>query len=77
MGRLAIGINYNSMTVWTTELYPTEARSTAMGIMHVAARVGAASSPWIVKGLKPSGEWIPFIVMGVAALIGSLAGNVF
>ena len=62
------------MTVWTTELYPTAARSTAMGVMHAFARVGAASSPWIVKGLKRYGDWIPFTVMGVTAVIGALAG---
>jgi len=74
LGRLAIGINCHSMIVWTTELYPTEARSTALGVMHAVARVGAASSPWIVKGLKEYGDWIPFTVMGATALIGSLAG---
>ena len=74
IGRLAIGINYNALIVWTTELYPTKFRSTAMGVMHATARVGAASSPWIVKGLKPLGGWIPFTVMGASALIGSLAG---
>ena len=74
IGRLAIGINYHSMVVWSNELYPTTARSTAMGMMTTAARVGAASSPWIVKGLGSLGDWIPFTFMGLSALLGAIAG---
>ena len=74
IGRFAIGMSFHSMILWTTELYPTTTRSTAMGVMEVAGRVGAASSPWIVMGLKSYGDWVPFTVMGVCAVTGVLAG---
>lgn len=41
---------------------------------QVSARIGASSAPFVAKGLKPFGSGVPFIVMGIPALIASACG---
>ena len=40
-----------------------------MGFLQVTCRIGAATSPWVAKGLKKFNETVPFITMGVVTLI--------
>jgi len=73
-GRLAAATAFHTVYLWSAELFPTNVRGTAIGVLQVFARVGSASSPWIVKGLGAFGTWIPFAIIGVASLIASAIG---
>ena len=70
-GKLCVTLSFDAIYTWSVELYPTDVRAQGMGFLQIASRIGAASAPWIAKGLKTLHESVPFIVMGVAALISA------
>ena len=41
--------------------------------MQITSRLGAASAPWIAKGVKSTHESLPFIIMGSLGLAGGIA----
>ena len=53
-------------------MYLTTTRSLGNGAAQFACRVGAASAPWIAKGLKVVGPSAPFVVMGVIVVIAAV-----
>lgn len=67
IGKGLITMVFNGFLSWTLELYGTDLRANAMGVLNVATRVGGASSPWIAKALKHINPMAPFLVMGVLA----------
>ena len=42
-----------------------------MGLLQISSRIGAASAPWVAKGLKSVHHYAPFLVMGVSSLVAS------
>ena len=40
-----------------------------MGVLQISSRIGAATAPWVAKGLKNVHAVAPFLVMGVSSLI--------
>ena len=71
LGKMCGSVTFSSIYLWSAELYPTNVRAVAMGILQVSARVGSAASPWVVNGLAAVGEWIPFVVIGIVTLVGA------
>ena len=69
IGKFFISLSFDSIYTWSVELYSTDLRSQGMGFLQVTCRIGAATSPWVAKGLKKFNETVPFITMGVVTLI--------
>ena len=47
-------------------------RSQGMGLLQISSRIGAASAPWVAKGLKTVHRYAPFLVMGVSSVLASI-----
>merc|ERR1740124_1935587 len=56
---------------WTLEMYPTNCRAEAMGFQQFVNKLGAASAPWVSKGLKSIHPVAPFIMMSVVGILAS------
>lgn len=74
VGKVFVTTTFQSLYLWSGEIFPLAIRSQGMGYTQIAARLGATGSPWVVKGLKPLGAIVPFIVIGVPTIIGSFLG---
>lgn len=46
-------------------------RGIGMGYLQIAARIGSALAPWVVKGLKSFDPILPFALMGSSAVMCS------
>ena len=64
LGKFFITLSFDAVYTWSIELFPTELRGKGMGFLQVLSRIGAASSPFISKGLKALHHSAPFITMG-------------
>ena len=42
-----------------------------MGLLQISSRIGAASAPWVAKGLKRVHKYAPFLVMGISSFIAA------
>ena len=73
-GKLFAAVAFQSSYIWSVEIFPTYLRSRGMGTLQVAARIGATSAPWVVNGLTAFGPSVPFVVMGIPPLVGSILG---
>ena len=69
-GKFFVSVSFNGIYTWSIELFPTETRGEGMGFLQIAARLGAATSPFIAKGLKMFHHSAPFITMGALGIIG-------
>ena len=76
LGKFCLCVAFDGVYTWTVELYPTEVRSVGMGLTAVAGRVGSTAAPWIAQGLKPIAGWLPFVVLGVPAVVGFFCRSV-
>ena len=47
-------------------------RSQGMGLLQISSRIGAASAPWVAKGLKTVHRYAPFLVMGVSSVLAAI-----
>lgn len=72
IGKLSITISFGSVFVLSAELYPTVVRSQALGLLSVISRLGAATSPWIAKGLRSMHGSLPFYTMGALSIVAAL-----
>ena len=74
IGKFFLCLGFNGIYTWSVEIYPTRIRSEGLGFTTVAGRIGSALSPWVAKGLKPIGNWFPFVVLGVPSTIAFVIG---
>ena len=74
LGKMCGVAAFDSMKLWSAELYPTNVRAVAMGILDVSGRFGSAVSPWLVIYLEAFGSWIPFVIIGILTLLGAAVG---
>ena len=82
IARLVLGIlgkffgiaTFACLYVWSPEIYSTNMRAAAMGIVQLSARVGSGLSPVVVNDLKEYGGWIPFVILGVVSLTAAGLG---
>eukprot|EP00795_Rhopilema_esculentum_P001443 gene1443-15868_t len=72
LGKFWITWSFNSIYVWSMELYPTSIRGEGMGFLQITARVGSALAPWIAKWLRVFHVTIPFSLMGALSLLSSV-----
>lgn len=65
------GAAWNMLNVWTSELYPTQLRSTSNGLINACGRVGVIFGVMMFGLLLQSGYKLPMIV---TAVIGFISG---
>ncbi len=71
MGKLAVTWTFGNIYVYTTELFPTSARTACVGMCSTAGRIGAIVSPYIA-GLALDEPWIPMVVFGTLAFVSGV-----
>lgn len=57
---------------WSSELYPTEIRSEALGFLVTAQTIGGACAPWVVEIMQVWHPLAPYIFLGSIGLIITL-----
>lgn len=58
--------------VYAPELYPTEVRSTGLGLGSMAARIGGVAAPQIIP-LQERYPWLPYTIFGIVTLTAGIA----
>ncbi|XP_028391757.1 solute carrier family 22 member 15-like isoform X2 [Dendronephthya gigantea] len=71
LGKGFITVSFNSIYVWSGEIFPTVARNSGMAFVGVMSRIGAVSAPFVVE-LKRIHPTLPFGLMGGLAVIAAL-----
>jgi len=71
MGKLFITTSFNAIYVFSAELFPTVIRNSGMGMVSVASRFGAASSPFVVQMTRIN-PILPFAIMGSLSFIAAV-----
>ncbi|XP_057314092.1 solute carrier family 22 member 3-like [Hydractinia symbiolongicarpus] len=69
LGKMCITLSFDAIYTWSVEIYPTAVRAEGMGFLQVTSRIGAASAPWVAKGLRSLHKSVPFAFMGIATLL--------
>ncbi|XP_031245330.1 solute carrier family 22 member 12 [Mastomys coucha] len=72
LGLGCLGAAFTCVTIFSSELFPTVIRMTAVGLGQVAARGGAMLGP-LVRLLGVYGSWLPLLVYGVVPVLSGLA----
>ncbi|XP_038941497.1 solute carrier family 22 member 12 isoform X1 [Rattus norvegicus] len=72
LGLGSLGAAFTCVTIFSSELFPTVIRMTAVGLGQVAARGGAMLGP-LVRLLGVYGSWLPLLVYGVVPVLSGLA----
>ncbi|XP_057311708.1 organic cation transporter protein-like [Hydractinia symbiolongicarpus] len=75
--RLAAGIiakyaatcYFNSLYIWSAELYPTSIRAQAIGFLLAISRFGGSLAPMVITTLKYVNEAFPFLLMTILNII--------
>ncbi|CAK8535216.1 unnamed protein product [Lathyrus sativus] len=68
LGIFGIAGTYNLLFIYTTELFPTVVRNTALGSTAQAVQMGAILVPFVVV----LGGWLPFGVFAVCGILGGM-----
>eukprot|EP01023_Acetabularia_acetabulum_P001493 TRINITY_DN1058_c0_g1_i9.p1 TRINITY_DN1058_c0_g1~~TRINITY_DN1058_c0_g1_i9.p1 ORF type:complete len:520 (-),score=59.84 TRINITY_DN1058_c0_g1_i9:923-2482(-) len=68
-GKFGIAIAFNTLFVYTTELFPTVVRSGTLGVMSLGARIGGIFAPQIVALGHVMGESTPFLIFGMTTIL--------
>ncbi|KAL9985445.1 hypothetical protein ACROYT_G007856 [Oculina patagonica] len=71
LGKLFITTSFNAIYVFSAELFPTVVRNSGMGMVSVASRIGAASSPFVVQMTRIN-PILPFALMGGLSFIAAV-----
>jgi len=71
LGKMFITTSFDSLYVFSAELFPTVVRNSGMGMVSVASRIGAASSPFVVQMTRINSV-LPFAFMGGLSFIGAI-----
>ncbi|VDM58672.1 unnamed protein product [Angiostrongylus costaricensis] len=72
----AVTVSYTAMYTYTTELFPTVIRNTAVGCCSTIARIGAIASSymalWLVDSYGKLAMVVPFALLSLAAALSTL-----
>lgn len=82
-GQLACGLlgifgmagTYNLLYIYTSELFPTVVRNTALGFTSQAGHIGALIAPLVVV-MAGIYNWLPLAIIGIAGILGGILGIV-
>nr|QCQ05481.1 organic cation/carnitine transporter 4 [Pteris vittata] len=59
---------YNLAYIYTAELFPTEVRNAAMGLVALAAQVGSIAAPLVAMASNVHG-WLPFTIFCITSIM--------
>jgi MFS transporter, OCT family, solute carrier family 22 (organic cation transporter), member 4/5 len=71
LGKMSITASYGTIYIFSAEQFPTVIRNVALGASSVCARFGGIVAPYL-NYLSQFWEPFPYIVFGVATLVGGL-----
>lgn len=74
LGKMSITASYGTIYVFSAEQFPTVIRNVALGASSMSARVGGILAPYLLY-LSTVWKPAPFLVFGVAALIGGICST--
>ena len=75
MAKLLVAISFNTIHIWSIELYPRNIRARGMSFVYLSFCIGASAGPWVtVSSLSSLNQFIPYIVTGICALIACIVG---
>ena len=71
MGKMGVGMAFDTGYVWTSEMFPTVIRNSALATCSSAARLGAIIAPLVVftDTYRPG---MSILVYGVVAMVGGI-----
>ena len=69
IGKCCVGSNMNTMSTWSSELYPTVIRGEALGFFQAALRTGASAAPWLDKELVKVHKSAAFLFMAAICAV--------
>merc|ERR1711860_396457 len=69
-GKWAITAAFNATILFTTEVFPTNARNTGFGLCTFIAKIGAMIAPFSVT-LALKIPWLPGVIFAVVALVSA------
>ena len=59
IGKMFVTVSFDSIYIWSVEIFPTSSRGEGMGFLTITSRIGAAPAPLVVKGLKAIHTTVP------------------
>ncbi|KAF7666714.1 hypothetical protein LDENG_00094780 [Lucifuga dentata] len=71
MGKFAVTLAFAIVYAYTTELYPTVLRNTALGVCSMVSRIGSITAPYFIY-LRNYSVSLPNIIMGSLTLVAGL-----
>ncbi|KAM3602215.1 uncharacterized protein V6R79_026438 [Siganus canaliculatus] len=71
IGKFAVTAAFSIAYAYTTELYPTGLRNTALGTCSMASRIGSIVAPYFIY-LRSYSMSLPYILMGCLTLLSGL-----
>ena len=74
--RFSSNIAGSVIFLWSSELFPTELRSRGFFFCALCDRLGLVAVPFIIRLLRKINFNLPFVIMCVLAITGSLIGSV-
>ncbi|XP_049840116.1 organic cation transporter protein isoform X3 [Schistocerca gregaria] len=72
VGRLCIGAVYSVVILYTSELFPTVVRNTAVGTSATVSHMGATIAPYIVDLLGEKAWYIPSTLCAIVSLFAGM-----
>jgi len=71
LGKLFITTSFDTLFIFSAEIFPTVVRNSGMGVVYIASRIGAACAPFVVQMTRIN-SILPFAVMGGLSFIGAI-----
>ena len=71
-GKFMLSVSFNTICLWTIQLYSTTTRAKGMGWAQINGHVGSTLAPWISDLTTPLGVGAPYIALGAPVLVGVL-----
>jgi MFS family permease len=65
-----VGLSFNSISIFTSEAFPTYLKVTALGLSNVFCRLGGVATPFVDEFLLQYSIYSPFLGFSLASLIG-------
>ena len=73
-GRLCASLGFAMVYLYTSELFPTPIRSTAVGVCSTVARIGGIIA-LLMEGLGSVWKPLPMVIFGAVAFIATILGT--
>ena len=71
LGRMFSSVVFNTIFLWTFEIYPTVVRSQGMNICQMFSRAGSTAAPFLTSVLQDIDPKLPYFIMAGLAILGA------